>query len=220
MMAMKFIGLDARRARGAASRRTLLTVLSVAIAVFLFAVAARRARRLQRRRRRQLVDAHRDACVRRRSCSRCRPATPERIQSTPGVQDVTWANWFGGIYKRSRELLRAVRDRARELPAHVSRRFMLTPEERKAFLDDRTGCIIGDGLAKRFGFKVGDKITLQVGIPIYGTQDFRLHRPRHLLRRRRGGRQPVDVLPLEATPTSDRSSTGRSAGIVAQIAEP
>jgi putative ABC transport system permease protein len=49
---------------------------------------------------------------------------------------------------------------------------LLTPDERKAFLDDRTGCIVGDGLAKRYDFKVGDKITLQTGIPIYGTQDF------------------------------------------------
>jgi putative ABC transport system permease protein len=48
----------------------------------------------------------------------------------------------------------------------------LTPEERKAFLDDRTGCIVGDGLARNYGFKLGDKITLQVGIPTYGTSDF------------------------------------------------
>src|SRR6185295_7279948 len=50
--------------------------------------------------------------------------------------------------------------------------FVLAPEERRAFLEDRTGCIVGDGLAKRYGFKIGDKITLQVGIPTYGTQDF------------------------------------------------
>jgi putative ABC transport system permease protein len=49
---------------------------------------------------------------------------------------------------------------------------LLTPDERKAFLEDRTGCIVGDGLARRYGFKVGDKITLQVGIPVYGTQDY------------------------------------------------
>jgi putative ABC transport system permease protein len=48
----------------------------------------------------------------------------------------------------------------------------LTPEEKKAFLDDRTGCIVGDGLAKIYGFKVGDKITLKVGIPLYGQQDY------------------------------------------------
>jgi putative ABC transport system permease protein len=48
----------------------------------------------------------------------------------------------------------------------------LTPIDRTAFLEDRTACIVGDGLAKRFGFKVGDRITLQVGIPVYGTRDF------------------------------------------------
>jgi putative ABC transport system permease protein len=49
---------------------------------------------------------------------------------------------------------------------------ILSPDERKAFLDDRTGCIVGDGLARTYGFKVGDKITLKVGIPTYGRQDF------------------------------------------------
>ena len=34
------------------------------------------------------------------------------------------------------------------------------------------GCIVGDGLAKKYGFKVGDKMTLQVGIPVYGSRDF------------------------------------------------
>jgi putative ABC transport system permease protein len=49
---------------------------------------------------------------------------------------------------------------------------LLSPEERKAFLEDRTGCVVGDGLAARFGWKLGDRIVLQVGIPLYGSQDY------------------------------------------------
>src|SRR6185503_4708144 len=49
---------------------------------------------------------------------------------------------------------------------------ILTPDERAGFLGDRTGCIVGEGLAKKYGFKVGDKMTLQVGIPVYGSRDF------------------------------------------------
>src|SRR6185295_1941884 len=47
-----------------------------------------------------------------------------------------------------------------------------TPEQKQAFLEDRTGCIVGDGLARRFGWNLGDRIVLQVGIPIYGSQDY------------------------------------------------
>jgi putative ABC transport system permease protein len=32
--------------------------------------------------------------------------------------------------------------------------------------------VVGEGLAKKYGFKVGDKLTLQVGIPVYGSRDF------------------------------------------------
>src|SRR6185436_3244267 len=49
---------------------------------------------------------------------------------------------------------------------------ILTPEEKAAFLADRTGCIVGDGLAKKYGWQLGDKIVLTPGIPTYGSQDY------------------------------------------------
>src|SRR5262249_8297208 len=95
----------------------------------------------------------------------------DAIRTTPGVQDLTWANWFGGIYKDPNNFFAnfAV-DPQSYLRMYPE--IQLTPEERKAFLDDRTGCIVGDGLARRYNFKVGDRITLMVGIPVYGTQDY------------------------------------------------
>jgi putative ABC transport system permease protein len=41
---------------------------------------------------------------------------------------------------------------------------VLPPAERKAFLDTRTGAIVGQALAEQFGWKVGDKIPLQATI--------------------------------------------------------
>ena len=49
---------------------------------------------------------------------------------------------------------------------------VLTPTQKRAFIEDRTGCIVGDGLARRYGWNVGDRIVLQVGIPLYGDQDY------------------------------------------------
>jgi len=166
---MKFIGLVLKSARRS-KRRTLLTVMSVAIAVFLFASL------------RAVIDGFnagaeassstRIVTIRSTSLIFSMPTShAEAIKSTPGVQDITWANWFGGIYKDPNNFFAnfAVEP---ESYLRMYPEISLTPDERKAFLEDRTGCIVGDGLAKRYNFKVGDKITLMVGIPTYGTQDY------------------------------------------------
>jgi putative ABC transport system permease protein len=166
---MKYVGLVLKSARRS-KRRTLLTIMSVAIAVFLFASL------------RAVLDGF-NAATEASSSTRIvtQRATSlffsmptshgEAIRTTPGVRDVSWANWFGGVYKDPQNFFAQVAIDA-ENYLRLYPEIQLTPDERKAFLEDRTGCIIGDGLAKRFGFKLGDKITLQVGIPIYGTRDF------------------------------------------------
>jgi putative ABC transport system permease protein len=95
----------------------------------------------------------------------------EGIRSTPGVTDVTWANWFGGIYKDPQNFFAQYAIEP-ESYLRMYPELLLTPDEKQTFLNDRTACIVGDGLAKTYGFKVGDRITLQVGIPLYGTRDF------------------------------------------------
>jgi putative ABC transport system permease protein len=166
---MKFIGLVLKSARRS-KRRTALTMISVALAVFLFsalravldgfdAVAA-------------ASSATRIVTIRSTSMIFSMPASHlEVIKGTPGVRDVTWANWFGGIYKDPKNFFGQFAVDA-EGYLRMYPEILLTQEERTAFLGDRTGCIVGDGLAKKFGFKVGDKMTLQVGIPVYGSRDF------------------------------------------------
>jgi putative ABC transport system permease protein len=166
---MKFIGLILKSARRS-KRRTLLTVISVAMAVFLFAAL------------RAVLDGFNAGAegssstriVTQRSTSlifSMPTSHGEQIRNTPGVQAVTWANWFGGIYKDPRNFFAQFAIEP-ESYLRMYPEILLAPDERKAFLDDRTGCIVGDGLAKVYGFKVGDKITLKVGIPTYGRQDF------------------------------------------------
>jgi putative ABC transport system permease protein len=45
--------------------------------------------------------------------------------------------------------------------------YILTPEEKAAFLEDRRGCIVGPDTAKKFGWKVGDTFQLESTIPTY-----------------------------------------------------
>ena len=86
----------------------------------------------------------------------------ETIRARRACRTSTWANWFGGIYKDPQNFFAQFAIEP-ESYLRMYPEIILTPEERKAFLEDRTGCIVGDGLAKRYGFKVGDRIVLQVG---------------------------------------------------------
>jgi putative ABC transport system permease protein len=166
---MKFIGLVLKSARRS-KRRTFLTILSVAIAVFLF--ASLRAVLDGFNAGAEASSSTRIVTIRSTSLMFQMPTShADAIKSTPGVQDITWANWFGGIYKDQQNFFAQFAIDP-ESYLRMYPEILLTPEDRTAFLDDRTGCVIGDALARRFGFKVGDKITLQVGIPVYGAQDF------------------------------------------------
>ncbi len=166
---MKFIGLVFKSARRS-KRRTLLTIISVALAVFLFATL------------RSVLDGF-DAVsaassstriVTIRSTSMIFPmptSHAEAIRSTPGIRDVTWANWFGGIYKDPKNFFGQFAIEP-ESYLRMYPEVILSPEDKKAFLEDRTGCIVGDGLAKKYAWKVGDRIVIQPGIPTYGSQDY------------------------------------------------
>ncbi len=85
-----------------------------------------------------------------------------RIQAVPGVAAVAYANWFGGQYQDGRDFF---------ANQPVSKNFFdLYPEwqmpeaQRKAFRDTRTGAVVGENLAQRMGWKIGDKIPLQATI--------------------------------------------------------
>ena len=166
---MKFVGLILKSARRS-KRRTALTMISVALAVFLFAAL------------RSVLDgfdavsaassAQRLVTIRSTSMIFSMPTShTEAIRSTAGVTDVTWANWFGGIYKDPKNFF----GQFAVDPESYLRMYpevILSPEEKEAFLADRTGCIVGDGLAKKYGWQLGDRIVLQPGIPVYGSLDY------------------------------------------------
>ncbi|HUA62296.1 MAG TPA: FtsX-like permease family protein, partial [Verrucomicrobiae bacterium] len=96
-----------------------------------------------------------------------------QIEHVPGVRAVTVANWFGGVYKDDRD------------PKNNFARFAIEPEklfqlygeyrmpedQRKAFIRDRTGCIVGRDLANQFQFHVGDRLHI-VGSVFPGDYEF------------------------------------------------
>lgn len=82
-----------------------------------------------------------------------------RMEAIPGVKTVGHANWFGGIYQDPKNFVLsfAVSDNYIDIYHEIE----LSADQRKAFETTRTGAIVGAALAKRFGWKVGDKIPLQ-----------------------------------------------------------
>ncbi len=96
----------------------------------------------------------------------------QKIRQVPGVQSVSWANWFGGVYISERNFFPQF---AIDAPTYLGMypEFLLTAAERKAFLTDRKGAIVGRKLAEQYGWSVGDQIPLR-GTIYPGTWTFNL----------------------------------------------
>ncbi len=83
----------------------------------------------------------------------------EKINNVPGVQNVSFANWFGGIYKdKNNFFARLAVDP--ETIFDVMSEFLITPEELATFKKERNSCIIGSDIAKQYNIKIGDQMTL------------------------------------------------------------
>ena len=142
-------------------RRTFLTVSSIAIALFLFctlrtvitsfeaSVRASEATRLVVRHGASLVFplplSYRD-----------------RLSQVTGVTGVSYGNWFGGVYQDPKNNFAQF---AMDVPTmfDLFPDTVVPPDQLAAFKAERTSCLIGAGLAKKFGWKIGDTV------PILGT---------------------------------------------------
>lgn len=82
-----------------------------------------------------------------------------QIANVPGVRDVAYANWFGGMYQEPKNFVFSYAVSENYLDVYPE--IQLGAAQRKAFDDTRTGVVIGEALAKNYGWKVGDKIPLQ-----------------------------------------------------------
>jgi putative ABC transport system permease protein len=141
--------------------RTILTILGIATAVMAFGLL------------RTIVDAW-NAGVASSSANRMivrhrvsfifplPQADRPQIAKVPGVTNVSWANWFGGVYGDPNDFKnfwpRFAVDP--ETWFDVYREFQTPPDQLAAFKQERSACIIGAKLAAQHGFKIGDVITM------------------------------------------------------------
>jgi putative ABC transport system permease protein len=141
-------------------RRLLLTVLSVAVSLFLF-TTLQTALQLLRNPPTTAQAALRIVTHHKVSLANVLPAKYQsRIERMPGVRYCVKFTWFGGIYRDQEHSNFA------QFAADADKVFKLFPEavvnplQQETFIKEKSACVVGAKLMERFGWKLGDKITL------------------------------------------------------------
>jgi putative ABC transport system permease protein len=88
----------------------------------------------------------------------------ERIRAVEGVTEVSHANWFGGYYQEPSNFVQSMAVDP-ETWLRMYPEFEVPEDQKKAWMGNRIGAIIGADLAKRLNWKVGDRVPLLA--PIY-----------------------------------------------------
>jgi len=87
-------------------------------------------------------------------------AYQDRIRRIEGVSGVSYANWFGGVFVTEKNFFPNFAIEPQSYLA-LYPELVLNPDEKRAFILDRKGCLVGKKLAERFGWKIGDAVPLK-----------------------------------------------------------
>ncbi len=146
--------------------RLLLTIGSFAVALFLFAFLAVVKSAFSRGA--EIAGADRLVIVNRIGLIQPLPlAYRDKILQIKGVKYITHNNWFGGVYQDEKNFFPQFAIDV-ENQRQVFPELMVPDDQWKTFVNDRQGAIAGARTAKRFGWKVGDRIPIKDAL--YGSQ--------------------------------------------------
>ncbi|MFC3815066.1 ABC transporter permease [Lysobacter sp. GCM10012299] len=150
--------------------RTFLTLLSVVTAFLLFGMLD--SVRVAFNSGGSVTGANRLVVASRLSITQMLPYSLDtQIKAIPGVQKSAYAAWFGGIYQDPKNFFANFSVGPGYLDLYPE--FKLPAAQRKAWESNRTGAIVGESLAKRHGWKIGDTIPLQATIfPTQGSNNW------------------------------------------------
>lgn len=151
--------------------RTILTVGSIAVALFLFGLLVTIETSLNAG-----VDvAGADRLVVRNRISLIQPlplSYQQRLRQLTHVSNATHASWFGGIYQDERNFFpqfavdtQTYRD--------VFTEFVIPDDQWQDFLGDREGAVVGKATAERFNWSIGDRIPIK-GTIFQGAWEFNI----------------------------------------------
>lgn len=94
----------------------------------------------------------------------------DKISQIPGVEDVSYANWFGGTYIDKNNFFSRLAVNADNY-FDVYPEYLLSKKELEDFKKERNSCVIGKDIAKQYNLKIGDVMTLDGDI-FPGKWDF------------------------------------------------
>jgi putative ABC transport system permease protein len=137
--------------------RTVLTIGSFAVALFLFGLLF--ALRSGLRQGIEVAGADRLMVMGTSLMNMLPLPYLPRIQRIPGVELVAHATWFGGVYQDPKNFFAQFAIDP-ELWRAVYPEYVVEEQEWKAFVADRQGAVVGAQLAKRYGWEIGDRIPL------------------------------------------------------------
>ena len=154
MSALKLVSSSIRHAW---LRNTLL-MLSVAVAYTLFGTLTAFERAYSSS---GDIGANRMITVNKISFTQPLPMSHYRaVQQLDGVAAASFATWFGGYYREPRNSLHTIAVDPRSHLAVYGDDIKLSPRERSTFLQERASVLVGESMARRFGWKVGDQIPI------------------------------------------------------------
>jgi putative ABC transport system permease protein len=140
--------------------RSLLTIAGVAVAVVAFLLL------------RTIVvawtgaseHAQKDRLVTRHKVTFIMPLPKkyvDDVRNHPDIAATTWANWFGGRDPNHETEFFATLAIDPTTYFDVVKELSVPKDQMAAFLEDRNGAIVGDAIAGKLGWKIGDRVTLE-----------------------------------------------------------
>jgi putative ABC transport system permease protein len=84
----------------------------------------------------------------------------DQIAKIPGIDAVTYANWFGGVYIDKNQFFARMAVDA-ETNFELYPEFLIPPDQLTTFKRERNSCVVGSDLAERYNLKIGDEMQLE-----------------------------------------------------------
>lgn len=139
--------------------RAALMIVSILIAFAIFGVLAGFARAFHAGQ--DLAAADRLVVVNKINITHPLPmAYYNRVRAVEGVRQVTHLNWFGGYYQDPKNLLIVLAVQPETYLDLYGNEIAVASAARAAFVRERTGALVGESMARKWGWKIGDHIPI------------------------------------------------------------
>ena len=88
----------------------------------------------------------------------------DRVRALAGVRQATHLSWFGGYYQDPKNFLVVMAVEPASYMELYGTDIDIPPEAQQAFKRERTGALVGEAMAKKWGWKTGDHLPIASNI--------------------------------------------------------